>query len=80
MYKYSINIIKYFLGDFHLHLRNKNIAVLKNSQESTIIQNDYAKSIIKEFETYGSVIKAVSTQKVLCRIFKCRSCMLDTES
>ena len=52
------------LGDFHLLLRNKNIAVLKNSHESNIIQNDYAKSIIKEFETYESVIKAVSTQKV----------------
>ena len=52
------------LGDFHLHLQNKNIAVLKNSHESNIIQNNYPKSIINEFETYKNVIKAVSTQKV----------------
>ena len=39
------------LGDFHLHLQNKNIAVLKSLHESNIIQNNYPKSIINEFET-----------------------------
>ena len=50
------------LGDFHFHLENENIAVLKNSHESIIVRNNYPKSIIKEFETYESVINAVSTQ------------------
>ena len=51
-------------GDFHLHLENENIAVLKNSYEASIARNDYPEAVVKEFETYEKVIKAVSAQKV----------------
>ena len=37
---------------------------MKNSHESTIIRNNYAKAIIKEFESCESVTNAVSTQNV----------------
>ena len=52
------------LGDFNLNLQNESIALLKNSYESTIIRNNYAKANINEFETYEKVIKAVSTRNV----------------
>ena len=52
------------LGEFNLNLQNESIALLKNSYESTIIRNNYAKANINEFETYEKVIKAVSTRNV----------------
>ena len=51
-------------GDFHLHLENQNIAVLKNSYEASIARNNYPEAVVKEFETYEKVIKVVSAQKV----------------
>ena len=51
-------------GDFHLHLENENIAVLKDSYEASIARNNYPEAVVKEFETYEKVIKAVSAQRV----------------